>query len=126
LSKSCNNIPQPNSTPPFNFETTALLPLGMLYFEQRPTGAIDTVGGIWTVIQTKRGRMLVIWRKWQLNCFAEPLMPTKLAYEWLSDAPILQPTSHLALSYDHHGPWHTGKVVVQKLWKMKPWYEQGD
>jgi len=101
-----------------------LLPLGQLYFEQRPNGSIDTVGGIWTVVQTRKGRILVLWRVWRLVCYAEPLMPTKLAYEWLPPAPLIQPTSYLDLHYDTMGPWHSGKVVAEKLWKMRPWYDQ--
>jgi len=112
-----------DETNPFDFERHSVLPLGTLYYEQRPTGGVDTVGGIWTVVQTRRGRMLVMWRKWRLSCYAEPLMPTKLAYEWLSGLPIIQPTSHLALQYTVHGPWHDGKVVAQKLWKVKPWFD---
>jgi hypothetical protein len=108
------------------FARTMLLPLGQLYFEQRPNGSIDTVGGIWTVIQTRKGRMLVLWRIWRLVCYAEPLMPTKLAYEWLPPTPQIHPTSYLDLHYDTMGPWHSGKVVAEKLWKMRPWYDQVD
>lgn len=108
------------------FDHPILLPLGHLYFENRPNGSIDTIGGMWSVIQTRKGRMLVLWRKWQLRCYAEPLMPTKLAYEWLPETAQLQPTSVLALNYEMHGPWHSGKVVSEKLWKMRPWYDQVD
>lgn len=106
-----------------SFELPMLLPLGHLYFEHRPNGSIDTVGGMWSVMQTRKGRMLVLWRKWKLVCYAEPLMPTKLAYEWLPPAPQIQPTSQLDLHYDIHGPWQSGKVASDKLWKMRPWYE---
>jgi len=123
LSSSTSQIEPPTESKNA-FEHPMLLPLGQLYFEQRPNGSIDTVGGIWTVVQTRKGRMLVLWRVWRLVCYAEPLMPTKLAYEWLPPAPLIQPTSYLDLHYDTMGPWHSGKVVAEKLWKMRPWYDQ--
>jgi len=126
LSTSTSQVEPPTTETKNAFEHAMLLPLGQLYFEQRPNGSIDTIGGIWTVIQTRKGRMLVLWRIWRLVCYAEPLMPTKLAYEWLPPGAQIQPTSYLDLHYDTMGPWHSGKVVAEKLWKMRPWYDQVD